>query len=264
MHPTGIETAGGRESGAAPEFGTPRPWAVLALGTFHEHVILVVILSAAAPIFALWAAGPDALPGWVELLLVALALAMISGLGRHLVAAPVARALKRLWTRAFRVLYFRSFDPGASHQARDSLSPILGGMGTLTTVHDHDFIQGFSRPEGHVEHEALWFAWLEIGEILSNALEAPHFRDETWRDEVLELLRRADLVVLDVTRAGENLAWELRRALEVLPPERVITLCEVDAVSPLEAEDAIEYELSRTGRWRLRWALHRRLRQIAD
>ena len=246
------------------EAGTPRPWALLALGAFHEHVILVVILSAAAPIFILWAAGPEALPGWVELLLVALALAMISGFGRHLVAVPVARALKRVWTRSFKVLYFRSFDPDASHQARDSLSPILGGAGTLTTVHNQDFIQGFSRPEGHVEHEALRSAWLEIGEILSDALEAPQFRDETWRGEVSELLQRTDLVVVDITRASENLAWELRRALEVLPPERVIILCEAGAVSPLEAEDSIEYELSLTGRWQLRWALHRRLRQIAD
>jgi hypothetical protein len=92
------------------------------LGAFHEHVVLVVLLATAAPVVVLVAAGADTLPGWIELLLVALALGMVSGLGRHLVAAPLARALKRLSTRSFRVLYFRSFAPEASHAARDSLS----------------------------------------------------------------------------------------------------------------------------------------------
>jgi hypothetical protein len=136
-------------------------------------------------------------------------------------------------------------------------------MGTLTTVHDREFIQGLSRIEGHSEHEDLWFAWLEIGEILSDALEAPRLTDETWREGVLALLRRTDLVVIDVSRAGENLLWELERAHEVLPPERVVVLRAVGAEAPLEVDGAIEYELSRGGRWHLRRTLHGRLVEVA-
>jgi len=241
----------------------PRPWTVLALGALHEHAVVAIVLVASAPIVVLIVADPDTLPDWVQLVLVGLALALISGYGRHLVLAPLTRLLKRRLTGTFRILYFRSFATDRSHAARDHLGPILGCVGTLTTVHDPGYIQGLTPTEGHSHDEQSWLAWLEIGEVLSDALTAPRFTAETWRAGVLELLQSSDLVAIDVTGASDNVAWELTRAREALPPERVIVLRAEGDEPGVAADGALVYETSPRGRWRLRRALARRLRAIA-
>ena len=238
-----------------------------ALGFYHENSILLIIVTAAVPIVVLGVVGPDVLPGIVELLLVGLALALMSGGARHFVLAPLTRLLKSWLTHSFRVIYFRSFDEHHSYNARDNLGPILGCMGRLSTVHNPQYIQGLVPVEGHSEEEESWFAWLELGEILSDGLTAPKFADDEWKDGVQKLLRTSDLAVIDVTGGSNNVEWELGKARASLPPDRVILLRESDSdpgAVPEDAADAIVYDTSRRGRSKLRRALAARLSQISS
>ncbi len=245
-----------------PDRARPRPWTVIGLGLFHENAAILILVVGFVPIAFLIAAR-NQLSGLPVFLLVTVAYAVIVlGLGRHLVMAPLARLLKRLFTRSFDVLYLRSFRPEDAHPARDSLSPILGCMGTLTTVHNPDFIQGLTIIDGHDGHEDLTLAWLELGEILSDGLEAVKLTGD-WRDGVRTLLDRTDLVVIDLTAASPHVAWELVQAQTALPAERLIALRAAGTPASTPAKDVLEYELSQRGRWHLRRALARRLARIA-
>jgi hypothetical protein len=242
----------------------PKPWTVMILGVFHEHAVIAIILIGLAPLVALKVIGPDELPGLVELALVGLALLLMSGGARHFVLAPLLRVLKPWLTHSFHVLYFRSFEERSSHSARDNISPILGCMGKLTTVHNPQYIQGLTPVDGHSHDEDSWFAWLELGEILSDGLATPKFADDEWQDGVRALLRESDAVVIDVTGGSSNVDWELEQARATLPSDRVILLRASDAPVSTETGNVIEYEASTRGRYRLRRALVRRLRNISS
>lgn len=239
----------------------PKPWTVLLLGIYHEQAIVLILVISLAPIGVLFI-WREILPGWAELALMVLSLILISGVARHHLAAPFTRLLKRWFASRVRVVYFRSFRQDASHEARDHLGPILGCIGCLTTVHNTAYVQGLTPVEGHSDHDDLWFAWLELGEILSDGLEAVKLEDAHWRENVLEILRKSDLAIIDLTEATENVAWEFARALEVLPANRVVPLYRAGTSRPQNAPHALEYDTAIRGRYRLRQALRRRLSAI--
>jgi len=250
-----------KTSSSSSVLAEPRPWTVLLLGIYHEQAIVLILVVSLAPIGVLFV-WQEILPGWAELALVVLSLILLSGVARHYVAAPFTRLLKRWFASRVRVVYFRSFRQDASREARDHLGPILGCIGHLTTVHNDDYIQGLTPVEGHSNHEDLLFAWLELGEILSDGLDAVKLKDAHWRENVLEILRKSDLVIIDMTEATENVAWECARALEVLPTNRVVLLYRAGTSRPQSTPDAIEYDTSIRGRYRLRHALRHRLSAI--
>jgi membrane protein implicated in regulation of membrane protease activity len=49
--------------------------------------------------------------------------------------------------------------------------------------------------------------------------------DSFWRDVVTLCLRRADAIVIDVTDPSENVLWEIKTALELASPERILLAC---------------------------------------
>ena len=241
------------------------PWSFMLLGFYHEHAILLIFFVSFIPIFILWKTRSNQLPDLVQLLLVLLCVVLISGSGRHYIFAPFTRFLKFKFAKSAKVLFFRSFHPKHSHQARDNLAPILGCMGKLTTVHNKEYIQGLTAVEGHDQSDDSWFAWLELGEILSDGLETPKFKDSEWKNGVLELLQNMDLVVIDITGNSPNVSWELRSAKKALPQERIILLhdAEVDTLPSSKDIEIIPYSTSRKGRSALRKALYRRLKEIS-
>ena len=50
-----------------------------------------------------------------------------------------------------------------------------------------------------------------------------------WRDVVTLCLQRADAVVIDVADPSDNVLWEIRTALELTSPERILLACPADA-----------------------------------
>ena len=236
------------------QFSQFQPWSFMLLGIYHEHAIVLIFFVSFLPIFILWQTRANQLPDTIQLLLVILSLLLISGFGRHYIFAPVTRFLKCTFAQSAQVLFFRSFHPGHSHQARDNLAPILGCMGKLTTVHNKEYIQGLTAVDGHDQSDDSWFAWLELGEILSDGLETPKFTDSAWKNGVLELLHNTDLVVIDITGKSPNVTWELRSAQKTLPQERIILLqdAEVETLPPGEESEIIPYRTSRKGRSALR------------
>ncbi len=253
-----------QQSSASRVLRVPSPWTVVLLGFYHEHAIVLVMLIALAPIGVLIGVGADNLPEWAQLALVIGTVVLISGSARHYVAAPLTRLFKRLFASKVRVAYLRSFREDDSYAARDQLGPILGCIGRLTTVHNPDYIQGLTDVDGHSQQEDAWFAWLELGEILGDGLAAVKLEDARWQEDVLEILRTSDLAVIDLTEASDNLIWELTRALEILPGNRVLTLCRQGTAAPEHAPRPIEYETSLKGRYRLRSELRRRLAAVAS
>ena len=243
---------------------TPWPGSVLLLGIFHEHAILLVLLISFAPIIALIAAGPDALPGVMELALVGLSILLISGLARHGVVVPITRFLKRKFAGSAHVAYFRSFENSESHKARDVISPILGCIGRLTTVHNADYIQGLSGVDGHDQSDDTLFAWLETGEVLSDGLDTIKSDDHTWKSAVTELLQRVDLAVIDLSLTGKNIDWELEQTRRALPRDRIIKIAAQGSLDAGQSPDVIEYETSLKGRYELRRALRKRLASIGS
>ena len=240
----------------------PRPWSVILLGRYHEYAIVPIILISLVPIGILYF-GKDHLHGFVELGLIVLALLMFNGGARHYLLAPFTRWLKRHVVGSFRVIYFRSFREDQSNAARDNIAPILGCIGSLTTIHNPTYIQGLTGTEGHDQSEDSWFAWLELGEILSDGLAAITCEGDTWKQEVQRQLAQVDLAVIDVSVGSDNVAWELSEALSFLSEDRVIAIRTAGAESPEEL-DCIEYELSPKGRNQFRRALKKRLSAIKE
>jgi hypothetical protein len=70
--------------------------------------------------------------------------------------------------------------------------------------------------------------------------------------------------VIDVTDSSANVDWELERARETLPSDRVILLRASGAQASTEADTAIEYEVSTRGRYKLRRALVNRLKNMSS
>ena len=240
----------------------PRPGSVVWLGRYHEHAIVLVILITLSPIGALWF-WRGHLHNLVQIGLTALTVFLISGGARHFVLAPVTRWVKPLVVGSFRVIYFRSFREDQSYAARDTIAPILGCIGQLTTIHNPAYMQGFTETVGHDHSEDTKFAWLELGEILSDGLAAIPCEGDTWKREVQHLLVRADLAVIDVTVGGDNVAWERDQALTYLPENRVIAICAAGNEAPGNM-DCIEYELSPKGRNQFRRTLRKRLSAIKE
>ena len=230
------------------------------LGRYHEYAIVPIVLISLIPIGILFA-GRDHLHGFVELGLTALALLLITGGARHYLLAPFTRWLKRHVVGSFDVIYFRSFREDQSYAARDMIAPILGCIGNLTTIHNPTYIQGLTGAQGHDQSEDSWFAWLELGEILSDGLAAINCEGDTWKEEVRRRLAQADLAVIDVTVSSDNVAWERNQALASLPEDRVILIRAADA-GDSEIVDCIRYELSAKGRNHFRHELKQRLAAI--
>ena len=245
---------------ASRTFNVPRPWSVTVLGTYHEHAVVLTILIALIPIGVI-VVGRDHLHGFAELGLTVLALFLMAGGARHFVVAPVTRWVKPLVVGPLAVIYFRSFRQDQSYAARDMIAPILGCIGSLTTIHNPSYIQGLTGTEGHDQSEDAWFAWLELGEILSDGLAAITCEGDRWQQEVQHRLTTTDLAIIDVTVDSDNVAWELDQALIHLPKERVITICASGTEAATEM-DCISYELSPKGRNRFRRALKQRLSAI--
>ena len=221
---------------------------------------MLTILIALLPIGVILI-GRDHLHGFVELGLTVLALLLIAGGARHFVLAPITRWVKRLAVGPLAVIYFRSFRDDQSYAARDMVAPILGCIGNLTTIHNPTYIQGLTGTEGQDQSEDSWFAWLELGEILSDGLAAIKCEGDTWQQEVQQQLALADLAIIDMTVRSDNVSWELDQALAHLPQDRVIAICSADAGVSTEM-DCIAYELSTKGRNRFRRALRKRLSAI--
>ena len=238
----------------------PRPWLVALLGTYHEQAILLILLISLIPI-GVNIVAKDRLHDIVELSLVVFSLFLIIGGARHYVLAPFTRFLKRYVVGSFHVIYFRSFREDRAYEARDMIAPILGCIGRLTTIHNKTYIQGLTRAEGHDHSEDLWFAWLELGEILSDGLKAIKCEGDTWRPEVRRRLATVDLVVIDVTVCSDNVEWERNQAREFLPADRVIAI-RATGSKPTADVECIEYELSPKGRKKFRRALIRKLTAI--
>ena len=53
--------------------------------------------------------------------------------------------------------------------------------------------------------------------------------DSFWRDVVALCLQRADAIVIDVADPTENVLWEIKTALELTSPERILLACPADS-----------------------------------
>jgi hypothetical protein len=81
-------------------------------------------------------------------------------------------------------------------------------------------------------------------------------QDSFWRDIVQLCLRYASAVVIDVTDVSENVIWELKTALQIMPPESITLargLGDTDRAGlPPEAHEALVAELGEDGSNRVR------------
>ena len=67
--------------------------------------------------------------------------------------------------------------------------------------------------------------------------------DEAWRQWVLEFIRRADAVLVDVTHLSENLRWELRTCAELLKPGQLLLAYSGQEVNETRMPPAVRSEL---------------------
>jgi hypothetical protein len=136
--------------------------------------------------------------------------------GKSMVAASAAEVMAR--DPRPPVLYLRSFT------ADDLASAAMGQYGALVALLN-------------TEEETLAQVLAEIGPVIAIGRpeeELPHIgaarlyvSHDLWQDEVLRLMSRAGLVVL---RAGDSagLWWEVERATQLMPPERILFLLSSD------------------------------------
>ncbi len=76
----------------------------------------------------------------------------------------------------------------------------------------------------------IGFRWTLPRRGLCAHYMTPRFSNDEWRDKILEMLDgadAADAVIIDVTRMSDSVRWELDRALEHLPAERVLLIADV-------------------------------------
>jgi hypothetical protein len=138
---------------------------------------------------------------------------------RHL--APILNSPRQLPDRSF-VLYLRSFkDDELRERVERPLSVDREGLVT------------YLRLSRLTQEEQLVSAFRSAGRVVS--LGRPGERlprlgalriyssDDTWQEMVLDLLRRARLVVIALG-AGRGLEWELLQAVRVVAPERLLLL----------------------------------------
>jgi hypothetical protein len=135
---------------------------------------------------------------------------------RHL--APVLASPRQLPDRSF-VLYLRSFTDDSS-RAETEVLMWPGPMGVILNL----------TASRQTQEEQLAAALSAAGPVV--ALGRPGDRlpglgacrmyvpDDGWRETIVDLLRRARLVVM-VLGPGRNLEWELVQAVRIVPPERL-------------------------------------------
>ena len=78
---------------------------------------------------------------------------------------------------------------------------------------------------------------------LSWALQVLKCGDDFWQDVVLEGLRSADAVVIDVTDIGPSVRWELSQVSKLVPPERIVLCCACQHGRTLPEEAELMREL---------------------
>lgn len=116
----------------------------------------------------------------------------------------------------FRIVVFRPFTPRASSLARNTLIPVLAGYGSVEIVIDTTLEK--VHPKGY-----LGRGYRDIEEFA----HVHSYSNEKWREGVSKVIESADLAVIDISRPRPNVAWEMAKCYEVLPPHRIY--CAVDA-----------------------------------
>lgn len=135
--------------------------------------------------------------------------------------SPVITATRQLQSGSF-VVYLRSFE---DDQARRSME-WRGPASVFTRLQNVPL-------SGRTEEEQLVAALKSAGPVVAlgrpgEALPAAgalriYPAGESWQETVLDLMKRARLVVMALG-PGQGLMWELLEAVQVLPPDRLILL----------------------------------------
>lgn len=68
--------------------------------------------------------------------------------------------------------------------------------------------------------------------------------DAIWQDVVTAALMRADIAIIDLSELTENLTWEISKALNTLPQDRIIFVCEEDVFQEPELLSKLKQHFS--------------------
>jgi hypothetical protein len=189
----------------------------------YLSIILSSVATIAIPL--LYKGGSRWAPVYVSMLILTWSLLFwgirLSAIGRRYLSR-VLDAPDELYDQSF-VLYLRSF-------GNDSVlaKPEMTFIDAVTPLNGHILFSS-----GLTAEEQIVQALASAGPVVAAGRpgeKLPHvgalriyLTEESWQEVVLDLMRRARLVVLSVG-LGRGLLWELHQAVHSLPPNRLVIL----------------------------------------
>jgi len=109
----------------------------------------------------------------------------------------------------FKILLLRKFETSQTEHTRNITAPALSAFGRVVTVYDESF--GYYRP-----HDAIGIAKTMSGQTLD--IKSTH----DWKSIVTGAMEWADLVVFELSKVSESIHWELNKAAQDVPKERIL------------------------------------------
>lgn len=116
--------------------------------------------------------------------------------------------------QACNIIFLRGFRQEARADVPNRVLPCIGCYGRILWLPnavrsaDHDYI-------GFLSGKVMIDAGRQLG------------TQSDWRLDLLELLEKADLAVIDFSVPSDNLHWEIEKCLQRFPAERIILIAEL-------------------------------------
>jgi hypothetical protein len=158
------------------------------------------------------------------------------------------RKLRTTWRSiGFESLILRRFSLHSDLLTRRAVGPVFAACGRTETVVPAPLRQEDEADSGAIMGKGLRRSWIEkvvdaqIRQTAWNPLswgvfilprgafaqtQTLTFTDAEWRDRVLQLLARADTVVIEVSDLSEAVQFEVSNALKAVPESRIIFLAQ--------------------------------------
>lgn len=141
-----------------------------------------------------------------------------------LIISYLSRLLFRFRLAPFEIVCFRRFDADSARICQTLIAPLLGCYGRVAIVHDKNLDERY-------DYIDKWQSDV-VGDPMTIRFALPSFtvgnhsiykfEKHNWQEKVGDLLRTADLVIMDISSGmSPSTEWELKESIRCLPAERI-------------------------------------------
>lgn len=162
---------------------------------------------------------------------------------RHIYGVPAGllRESKRKAYQRFTIAFCRPFRAPAAALARTEVAPVLGAFGRVLHISDESY-EGSELDTPRFDVDPISIETAFTPDELGDWIDAMPSTAKAWKELMEAYIANADVAVIDVTHASDNIAWEMARALQLLGPLRVLLIANERTPAALEALAAFELE----------------------